>query len=353
VSPAGDDLDIVIGDLRREAARRRAEPDFPIEDEARLGVELDRQSPRPPAPKLDRLADAAQAAADSANAGWTGPGGPTGRAAQRAASAVLGPLPGQVSSVASILATALRTVSARIQDLDARLQRLELAASRTADQHPPAAGSGPKAGSAGSEQEQEPDGGAATVISAASVGPAIPIGADSALAPGDAVPAGQPAAWLPDASLPLDGRLLYAGSDAEAAVTSLRRQGLDAYGLTPAGDPYLDHPDVRPGNLVDHLETVGDQSLGAVLLEGTTEVVESARIADLVTELARVTGTVVIAAEAPWWWRERVGPERADTSLTRPLSPETWLAVLHRAGFEGALDYGPSARRYRVAARRR
>ena len=44
---AGADLDALIGEIRREAARRRAAPDFPIDEEARRGAELDGLAPVP------------------------------------------------------------------------------------------------------------------------------------------------------------------------------------------------------------------------------------------------------------------------------------------------------------------
>ena len=39
-------LDELIGEIRREAARRRAAPDFPVDEEARVGLELDSLGPR-------------------------------------------------------------------------------------------------------------------------------------------------------------------------------------------------------------------------------------------------------------------------------------------------------------------
>lgn len=41
-------LDELIGDLRREAAGRRASPDFPVEEEAVVSAEMDRLGPEPP-----------------------------------------------------------------------------------------------------------------------------------------------------------------------------------------------------------------------------------------------------------------------------------------------------------------
>jgi len=38
---------------------------------------------------------------------------------------------------------------------------------------------------------------------------------------------------------------------------------------------------------------------------------------------------------------------------SRPLSAETWVAALHRAGLDGSVDYSEGAVSYRVVARQR
>jgi hypothetical protein len=319
-SEGGDDLDVLIGELQREAARRRAEHGFPLDEEARIGIELDRQAPQPLAPKLERLARAAEATASPGPtpAGRTAlsPRGPsTWGLSQRAVSAVLGSLPDQVASLALVVSGALRTLSMRLSDLESRLERLE--GSVRTEVHP----------------EVRPE--------AAGGGDGKP--------PPDAGPMSNTAALL-EGMPPLTGRVLYAGPDAEEVVHALRRRGVDAYGLTPVGDPYQDHPDVRPGALLEHVRASGDGSLGAVVLTGHTGTVDPTGLAELAGELARVADTVIVVAEAPWWWRERVGPEQADTDPARPLNAETWLAVLHRAGFEGVVQYDDKAGRYRVVA---
>jgi hypothetical protein len=43
---SASDLDALIGEIRREAARRRAAPDFPIDEEARLTAAMDAEGPR-------------------------------------------------------------------------------------------------------------------------------------------------------------------------------------------------------------------------------------------------------------------------------------------------------------------
>jgi len=317
---ANDDLDVLIGDLQAEAARRRAEPGFPLDEEAQLGVQLDGQAPRPSAPKLDRLADAAASLVSS-------PAVPTGRAAKMAATAVIGPLQGQVSALGRIMANALRIASDRLTDLDARLERIEYPGRPSRSSVPARTGSHPHRDGSTELSQWEP-----------------------------AVSDGDTHQWVERVRSDLPerpGRVLYCGADAETAVAALRVEGLDAYGLTPAGDPYLSHPDVRPGDLLQHLRSAGELSLGAAIVAGSTRTVDPDRLGELAQDLARVARIVVVMCEAPWWWRERVGSEQADMAWSRPLSAETWVAALHRAGLDGSVDYSEGAVSYRVVARQR
>jgi hypothetical protein len=146
--PAAEDLDALIGGLRAEAARRRAAPAYPIDDEARIGLELDSQAPRPlPAP-LERLAGAAarvetaareQAAGGAGGAGGGGGAGnqpesrsvsPGARRARRARRAEP-PLPQsvalaeQVAALAHTVTGSLRLIAEKLDDIDRRLHQLE------------------------------------------------------------------------------------------------------------------------------------------------------------------------------------------------------------------------------------
>jgi hypothetical protein len=74
------DLDELIGDIRREAARRRAAPDFPLDDEARLSSVMDGEGPVGQGADLAALAAALRQ--------MSGPADPSGRVAGLAAAAV-------------------------------------------------------------------------------------------------------------------------------------------------------------------------------------------------------------------------------------------------------------------------
>jgi hypothetical protein len=308
----GFDLDALIGDLQGEAARRRAAPGFPLDDEARLGLALDRQAPQPLAPELERLAELATRAGTRpeipppTRRGWRfGPA-----ASERPGATATG----EEQSLSGVVARALRTVSDRLVDLEVRLRRLELRGAASApDVVGPAA-----AGAAG--------------------GPTAGF-----------------AAWkgrLPE-HLPLPpARILCSGVDAEEGVGILRSSGVDGYGLVPDGDRYRTHPDVRQGALRPHLAAVSDGGLGAVVLVEPWIGEGVAGIRDLVPELARVTPIVVVVSEAPWWWRARVGSVDADLAAARPLAAETWLYLLDRAGFVSSAEYDEPGSSYRVVGRR-
>jgi hypothetical protein len=307
----GTDLDALIGDLLGEAARRRAESGFPLDEEAHLGMELDGQAPRPLPAKLERLAQTASQIGPGPAAPDAGRAGRAGRVAakvvEKAVAAEVGPVARAVSSLGDVLATGFRVVAGQLTQLDGRVRQLE-------DPDPP-----------------PPNG-----------------------PPGAPTPAG---GWLDEwrgqleEDLPVrSGRVLYSGSDPEAVVGGLRRVGIDAYGLSSAATRYQTHPDVRRGEVLEHLRAVSDRGLGAVVLAGGLRIGSPAVLRELAAELARVTGQVVIVSEAPWWWRGRVGPEEADLSPDRPLAAETWLAGLHRAGFRVSGAYDADGTSYRVTA---
>ena len=237
------DLDALIGELRLEAARRRASPSFPLEQEVVVGEALDAQAP-------------------SAHGGV--------RASDHL----------------------------RLDELERRLVRLERLASLT--------------------------------------------GAPVVATPG----------FVYDPVLPyrVEGRVLFWASDPSGGVAALRALGMDAYGIDPAGDEFETGPDVRHGELLSHLRSVG--SLGAAVLAGPS-VGLGAGVRDVVEELGRaVEEVVVVASEAPWHWRARVGAPDSDLATHRPIDAETWLALLLGAGFSAAAEYPEGGASYTVTARK-
>src|ERR1700686_4725894 len=101
--------------------------------------------------------------------------------------------------------------------------------------------------------------------------------------------------------------VLYAQVLAAEIVDELRDGGIDAYGLTNAGSSHQPGPDVRYGQVLDHLRAVADGALGAVVLTGVPEAMTPRGVAALVAELGRVARMVVIFSEVAWWWGFEVG----------------------------------------------
>lgn len=96
---AFSDLDALIGDIRREAARRRAAPDFPVDDEARLAVEMDRQGPSRGATDVPAVLTAIRSLAERERTGGLG-------------------------ELAELSGSALTALAARLADLERRVGRL-------------------------------------------------------------------------------------------------------------------------------------------------------------------------------------------------------------------------------------
>ena len=273
-----EDLDALIGEIRREAARRRAAPDFPLDEEASGSVDMDRTGPTPGGADLAAVTAALRRLASA---------GGDGRQAE----------------LAGLTASAVAALSMRLTELERN---------RPAE----------RKASPGSPSAVDPV--------------SLEHWADEVLA-----------------AVPAAGRTLVAGEGAATWVGRLTAAGRDVYGLDPALPPYGDEGPVRAGELLDHLRTVADAGLAAAVVTGAVAGDDAERLAEVGAELARVAAVVVVAAEAPWAWRARVGDAAADTSARRPVGPEGWLAALTAAGFSGAGRFGPGGRDYLLIADRR
>jgi hypothetical protein len=304
------DLDRLIGDLETEAARRRADPDFPHDADARLHFELARQAPNPPhADTLDDVISQVRAAAALVPAPtWDDATGWRRRDRDAVRQHMTG-LEGRVASLGLAATAALEAVSARFEQLEERVRRLE-----------------PPSDDVPAPPVPEHGGDAL-----AHWRPLLANGLVGALAPGD--------------------RVLYAQGQADDVVAELRAAGLDAYAVTSQGPHHRAGPDVRSGALLPHLRAVDDDALGAVVLAGGPEVLGAPDIAALVAELGRVTSSVVVISEAPWWWRLRLGAVNADLAPARPLHPDTWLHAFHAVAMVGTAQYDPTGQSYRLVVR--
>lgn len=312
------DLDQLIGEVETEAARRRAGPGYPHDLEARIEAELARQAPAPSGRvPLERLVTAVEEAStisiDAPIVAARREYAYVKTMLKRGLAWYLRHVADQVSSLGYATARTLRAMTVHIEEIEGRLAAVEHGGERDA------ASSLPE-----------------------------PAGTESHL--------GQ---WLDEVAGQLagvEGRVLAADAEVDEIVARLRDDGLDAYGVTRDGSPYLVSPDARHGDLIVHLGSVGDGALGAAVLAGCTNAMNGASLRAVLPELGRCVasdGVVAVVSEAPWWWHHRVHPVEADTADVRPLQAETWLAGLHDAGFAATATYAPDGHSYAVIARRK
>jgi hypothetical protein len=296
------DLDRLIGELETEAARRRADPGYPHDADARLHFELARRAPNPPGATsmTEVIAQIQEFASVDANApAWAGDGDRGHRRRDRQASEQhLARLGDRITALGSATAAGLRSVAARLDQL-------------------------------------EPPGDGAAVSS-------VPREDSDVLT-----------RWRTRLAETLSSgeRVLYAEMQADDVVAELRASGVDAYGITSTEPRHRPGPDVRSGDLLAHLTAVADGALGAVVLVGGPDAMSPAAIGPLVAALGRVARSVVVISEAPWWWRLRLGAVNADLAAGRPLDPDTWLHAFHGVAMTGTAEYDATGQSYRVVVR--
>jgi hypothetical protein len=290
----GEFLDELIGEIRREAARRRASPTFPIDAEAALDAEMDRLGPIGASADLAAVVGQLRALARAAPPATEAPSleeQPAGASG--------------VPEVAGLLASALTALTARVERLERRAPK------------PPVQG-------------------AMASVDSASPDPSSRIDqvADHLRADGRS------------------GVVLVGGRGSADWVDGLVAAGLDAYSVDPQRPQFAEDGRVRAGSLLEHLRTVGDGGLAAVIVVGELTGDEIAGLADLAGELARAAPTLAVWSEAPWAWRRRRGETAADLAGSRPLSPETWMHTLASTGWKPRGGYGDQGTDYLLMASR-
>ena len=287
-TPPETDLAALIGEVRREASRRRSDPSHPLAEEGALDAEMAQWAPAGAPGALRRLARRAGEAAVPATPS-SDPGG--------------GPL--DAPGVARLLSAALHECADRLADLDSRLLRVER---------------GWSGGVADPGVESTPS-----------------------------TPRPSSASLPPQMREAAPGRVLLLAEDPGPLVADLRGRGVDAYGIAVGGDESVADLDVAPGTVLGHLAALADGSLrGVVLVDPVFAVAgpDPQRVAD---QLRRVSGMAVVLGESPWWWREHRGPA-GELAPRRPVSPELWLEAFHRDGLRVEAAYDDDGRRYRVVA---
>ena len=315
---AASGLDQLISEVESEAARRRAGPGYPYDLEARIEAQLARQAPAPSGRvSLEGLITAVQEASvisiDAPVNASRREYAYVKQVLKRGLAWYLRHVADQVSSLGYATARTLRAITVDLEDIEERVAAVEHRGERDA------AESLPEATDTESHLSE----------------------------------------WLDQVAgqlVGVNGRVLCADVQVDEVVARLRGDGLDAYGLTRDGSPYLLSPDVRHGDLIAHLRSVGDGALGATVLAGCTNAMNGPSLRAVLQQLGRCIGSegvVAVVSEAPWWWHHHVHPVEADTAQARPLQAETWLAGLHDVGFDATAAYDPDGHSYALTARRK
>lgn len=150
----------------------------------------------------------------------------------------------------------------------------------------------------------------------------------------------------------LRGRILVADCGNGEIVSKLTHAGLDAYGVDSFGE-MLETPvekalDLRWQSISEHLEEIADESLAAIFLQGSIDLVSSIDKLYLAMESLRVTGKgaiLVIGSIDPGHYRSSGEYTiQRDISPGTPFDPETWTFVLSRLGLgEVSSSRGPNS----------
>jgi hypothetical protein len=137
------------------------------------------------------------------------------------------------------------------------------------------------------------------------------------------------------------GRVLHAECGQGGLLGRLVSDGLDAYGVEPREALAMTAAraglDVRGDDVLAHLRTVPDGTLGGLVLSGAVDVLPLGSIlelADLAAAKLATNGVIVVLSSAPSAWSRARDPIAVDLAPGRPLHPETWSHLLVTRGFD-------------------
>ena len=162
-----------------------------------------------------------------------------------------------------------------------------------------------------------------------------------------------------DAVAKSPGRVLHAACGDGWLVQRILEAGGDAYGVDPRSHLVdradLGALDLRGEDLGTHLRAVAPAGLGALVLSGLMEAMDSGartQLLGLVEDGLAPGGTLVIHSATRESWDAPEAPYEADLSLGRPLRPETWCRLLEQMGYEAGARTGPHGADFLVTATR-
>jgi SAM-dependent methyltransferase len=131
-------------------------------------------------------------------------------------------------------------------------------------------------------------------------------------------------------------------------VLALLGAGVHAYGVDPHRE-LLGHAtrraaDVRPEEVLAHLQTLPAATLGGLVLSGVSDTAPAGvqlAVADEATRTLRPGGRLAVIVSDPASWP----PVWRDLAPGRPFHPDTWGHLLHSRGLTGVRveHRGPSS----------
>lgn len=169
-------------------------------------------------------------------------------------------------------------------------------------------------------------------------------------------PSDEVTAWLTERLGDTDGPVAHLGCGAGELVRSLARPGLGCYGVDTRRGLHVeglrDALDLRGVDPFEHLRSLPEASLGAVVVDGF---VDRLGLASQIDVAERAAASVVPGGTVAVVVPDRTGGSAvlADLGAGRPLSAATWAFLLtHRLGTEPEVVEGPDGVHLVIGRRR-
>lgn len=151
----------------------------------------------------------------------------------------------------------------------------------------------------------------------------------------------------------VSGRVLHAECGNGSLVEALVGAGIDAYGVEPSEvtvEPGIERGlDVRADSVLDHLQVVSEEALGAIIISGSVQWLHAndrQRLVQLASSRLAVGGVLVLQSITPEAWQRSAPSLVTDLAPGRPLHAATWSHLLAGQGVESvAVHAGGDDRR--------
>jgi SAM-dependent methyltransferase len=151
----------------------------------------------------------------------------------------------------------------------------------------------------------------------------------------------------------VSGRVLHAECGNGSLVEALVGAGIDAYGVEPnevTVEPGIEKGlDVRAESILDHLQVVSEEALGAIIVSGPVQWLHAndrQRLVQLTSSRLAVGGVLVLQSITPEAWQRSAPSLVTDLAPGRPLHAATWSHLLAGQGVKSvAVHTGGDDRR--------